>query len=303
MFRFFVTALVAICFVSCGFHAQLVSNHNLSQTQVLLQNGDFRVVGKAMGEASATYILGIGGLSQKAVYNNAIADMFNNANLSGSQTIVHINVHQHIGGVPPFYVKARYLASGTIIEFIKPNMVADTTKAKAEIKDSVKTVAEIDTSSTATYKVGDIYSNGKIKGIVVSISANGKHGKIISLKQSNSTTIWATRYNYIGAINKSEGKENCKLFDDIQDYPIMNRCVAEGVDWYLPSIEEMECIYKNIDTINKILLENGNVTIEPFELYWTSSEKDRYQAVAIQSTYHSFVDKQTPLRVIPMSAF
>ena len=59
--------MTAVCLSGCGFNLHPTQNHNLSQTQVLLQNDEFKVVGKAVGEASTTYVFGIGGLSQKAI--------------------------------------------------------------------------------------------------------------------------------------------------------------------------------------------------------------------------------------------
>ena len=115
-----VAVLVASAFVTgCGFNLYPAANLNLAQTEVVLQSNNFRVVGEASGEASATYILGIGGLSTKAIYANAVAEMYNNARLAGSQTIVNINVHQHSGGVPPLFMKMRYVATGQIVEFTK----------------------------------------------------------------------------------------------------------------------------------------------------------------------------------------
>jgi len=116
---FFVTFLSATCLSSCGVNTHLVSNHNLSQTQVLLQNEKFRVLGEASGTAKATYIIGIGGLSQKAIMSNAVADMYRNARLTGAQTIINTNVHSHMGGMFPFYYKVTYIATGQIVEFIK----------------------------------------------------------------------------------------------------------------------------------------------------------------------------------------
>lgn len=116
---FFVAFLSATCLSSCGVNTHLVSNQNLSQTQVILHNENFRVLGEASGSATATYILGIGGLSRKAARSNAVSEMYKTARLTGSQTIVNINVHQHVGGVYPLYFKVAYTATGQIVEFVK----------------------------------------------------------------------------------------------------------------------------------------------------------------------------------------
>lgn len=103
----------------CSAHLYTASNCNLSKTEVLLSQKNFRVIGEAEGIATATKVFGIGGLSQKAVRSNAVSEMFKSANLSGSQTIININVKQALAGIPPFYWKTTYSATGTIVEFIK----------------------------------------------------------------------------------------------------------------------------------------------------------------------------------------
>lgn len=115
--KLFVAVIAISCLAGCGFNLYPCANQNVSKTEVILQNKNFRVLGEASGTASATYILGIGGLSQKAIRENAVADMYKKARLAGSQTIVNINVHQHVGGVAPFYYQVQYTATGQIIEF------------------------------------------------------------------------------------------------------------------------------------------------------------------------------------------
>ena len=279
--------MTAVCLSGCGFNLHPTQNHNLSQTQVLLQNDEFKVVGKAVGEASTTYVFGIGGLSQKAIYNNAIANMFNGANLSGSQTIIHVNIHQHIGGVPPFYIKARYIATGTIVDFGKSNQFSS---------QQNNTIVQ----SEKTYKVGNLYIGSKGKGIVVAVSDDGKHGKIISLNQAKSI-VWSTAQKNLGANNSENGKKNCEGIINLAEYPAFDWCARKG--WYLPSLGEMQSLYKEIDIINTSLKKYGGDEILPFEQYWTSTEKDMKQAISVQSTYYSLMDKSSNLRVVAMAEF
>ena len=65
----------------------------------------------------------------------------------------------------------------------------------------------------------------------------------------------------------------------------------------------MKNLYKNIDAINDSLKKNGGDEILPFEQYWTSTEHDIKQAIAVQSTYYSLMDKTSYLRVIVMVEF
>lgn len=111
---------VALSFTGCvGLASTTVSNHNLTQTQVVLSEGNFKVVGQAYGEATATYICGIGGYSKKALYDNAINEMAKNANLTGSQTLTNTTVHYSINMITPFYVKSTCSATANIVEFTK----------------------------------------------------------------------------------------------------------------------------------------------------------------------------------------
>ncbi len=108
---------IATAFAGCSESKYLAANLHQSQTQVVLTQKNFRVVGQAYGESLATKILGIGGCSKKAIEANAVSEMYKNANLSGAQTIVNINTKKYDSGFKPFYNQIRVVATGQIIEF------------------------------------------------------------------------------------------------------------------------------------------------------------------------------------------
>ena len=111
---------VALSFTGCvGLASTAASNHNLTQTQVVLSESNFKVVGQAYGEATATYICGIGGYSKKALYDNAINEMAKNANLTGSQTLTNTTVHYSVKMITPFFVKSTCSATANIVEYTK----------------------------------------------------------------------------------------------------------------------------------------------------------------------------------------
>ncbi len=110
----FVAATLSL--TGCAGVANTVSN-NLTQTQVVLSDDNFKVIGHAYGEATATYICGIGGLSKKALYNNAISEMSKNANLRGAQTLTNTTVHYSVAMWTPFYVKITCSATANIVQF------------------------------------------------------------------------------------------------------------------------------------------------------------------------------------------
>lgn len=121
MKKLLLVAVVAIAmlFTGCSTHLYHSSNSSIARTDVVLSQNNFKVIGQAEGVATITQVLGIGGCSQKQVRSNAVDEMFKNANLKGAQTIVNINVKQTFSGVPPFFVRTTYSATGTIIEFTK----------------------------------------------------------------------------------------------------------------------------------------------------------------------------------------
>ena len=110
----FVAATLSL--TGCSGVASTVSN-NLTHTQVVLSDHNFKVIGQAYGEAKATYVFGIGGLGRKALRNNAIDEMSRNANLTGAQTLANITTNASVKMVTPLYVQITYTATANIIEF------------------------------------------------------------------------------------------------------------------------------------------------------------------------------------------
>ena len=100
----------------CGVSQNLTTNANLNQTNVVLSQKNFHVVKTVQAEVTATYVFGIGGMSKKALYNNAVADLTKKANLTGSQALVNVTVKNSAKSVL-FYTQMTYSAEGTVIEF------------------------------------------------------------------------------------------------------------------------------------------------------------------------------------------
>lgn len=67
MKKLFTLALVlgALMLTSCAAHFYHNQNSSMSKTDVVLSKRNFAVVGQAEGSATATFILGIGGLSKR----------------------------------------------------------------------------------------------------------------------------------------------------------------------------------------------------------------------------------------------
>ena len=124
------------------------------------------------------------------------------------------------------------------------------------------------------YKIGDYFERQGIKGVVFDVSADGKHGKIISLTHSPETFSWAT-----GAAAKrsyrckdaNDGRENWKKVIDERDWavynPGFNYVDDMGPGWYIPSKNELLKIFRNADKINTHL-------VDKLSSYWSSTELD-----------------------------
>ena len=115
---FGILAIVAATLSLTGCGVSMMTSENYNQTKVVLSENNFKVVGIAKGEWSATYVFGIGGFSSNSLMNNAISDMYEKANLTGSQTIINVttavSVKQIVWGI---YLQRTAVVTGTIIEF------------------------------------------------------------------------------------------------------------------------------------------------------------------------------------------
>lgn len=113
-----------------------------------------------------------------------------------------------------------------------------------------------------TYSVGDIYShNGKV-GIIVSVSRDGLHGKIVSTDETEDFT-WAVEDIVTGATDEDNGMNNMKKIRAIDGwhdkFPAFAWCADKGKDWYLPAINELKTVYES-QTVGR----SGE--------YWSSTE-------------------------------
>ena len=114
-----LVAAMGLLVSSCGVHQEATSNFNQLQTQVVLDQANYDVVGTAAGECTQVYILGIGGLSKKSMSESAMSEMYKNANIKGSQAIINANVQYKASTILGIYSKVTAIANGTIIEFKK----------------------------------------------------------------------------------------------------------------------------------------------------------------------------------------
>ena len=115
-----VTIVVSVLLSSCGMNSALILNHNHNNTQVNLSSNNYKILDKVSGSAEVEYILMIGGLDKRQLYENAYSAMLSKANLTGgAKALINIMTEEHVGGVPPFYYKRTITVSANVIEFTK----------------------------------------------------------------------------------------------------------------------------------------------------------------------------------------
>lgn len=141
-----------------------------------------------------------------------------------------------------------------------------------------------------TYKVGDYYDDGKKQGVVFAVSDGGRHGKIVSLNQTD--VRWCSDEEYkreieTGASDERNGMNNQRKIQQIsgwrEKYPAFAYCADQGEGWYLPAIEELTQFTLNDavhDAVNRTLRAKGATKLfnkgvkGDFQWYWSSTESD-----------------------------
>ena len=146
------------------------------------------------------------------------------------------------------------------------------------------------------YKIGDYYDDGVKQGLVIQVSEDGFHGKILSLQQC--CCCWADELeairSEIRAYSKSDGMKNqaVAMEQDCwqQRYPAFAFCASLGEGWYLPAMEELETFLRNdlsvLNAVNQRLEQLGAPIVKGW--YWSSTERgyfaydDEYLVARVQ---------------------
>ena len=126
------------------------------------------------------------------------------------------------------------------------------------------------------YTVGDYYNDGVREGVVFAVSADGCHGKIVSMRHSAEPLQWssdsAEQKCYIGADGDNDGAANMAKVMAISNwqskYPAFKWCADLGTGWYLPSKVELSAICGIRDMLNLKLTDSLA------RAYWSSTEAD-----------------------------
>lgn len=131
-------------------------------------------------------------------------------------------------------------------------------------KEADVTESESGSVNKYAYRIGDIYQENGLLGIVVHVTDDGRHGLIMAphgvVGQKGSRfrfkdQIWCHKGlagQPTGATNHDDGMENMRAVGRAieenglswNDFPAFKRCLEYGDGWYLPAINEVEYIVK-----------------------------------------------------------
>lgn len=179
------------------------------------------------------------------------------------------------------------------------------------------------------YEVGDIYEKDGIKGIVIIVHDQGRHGIIMSLDEA--CLAWCTHKRkevaMIGATNRVDGEQNMKAVEAYikkvgaqwSDFPAFEWCRKMGEGWYLPAISELwtagtmylggsrkapkRSVRKHIN--NNLKLAGGKI-INNLMFYHSSTEDDkdkRYSQYSHMSTDLPQIDSDYKAEELFVRAF
>ncbi|MFI3240370.1 MAG: hypothetical protein R3Y22_07270 [Bacteroidales bacterium] len=105
------------------------------------------------------------------------------------------------------------------------------------------------------YKVGDIYNNNGIKGIVVIVTNNGEHGLIMSLDGEAAHWSEKNMNHEIKAFHEDDGMKNMLVVENYinengiswDNFPLFKWARDMGDGWYIPAKDETLTIMENIN--------------------------------------------------------
>jgi len=114
-----ILALIVLIFSGCqATHNGFTTNSNLHTTDIVLSKKNFKVIARVKGEAKATYIFFIGGLSKNALIEEAKTDMFSKADIvGGAKAVINETVEIKNSFYFGLVMIKKVVVSANIVEF------------------------------------------------------------------------------------------------------------------------------------------------------------------------------------------
>lgn len=187
-------------------------------------------------------------------------------------------------------------------------------RTRGVISDWVCTNGEtsIGTSPTVTYAIGDYWPNpdisagGHAEGIVFAVSADGKHGKILSLVESSGLK-WNITGGGDATLDEDDGAVNWNIIKSkdasFTNYPAFAWCSSLGDGWYIPAINELLAVrtawgatIEEKEAFNKRISDVGGTPLKmtatvggsaKSAYYYSSTEKESAANKALSLSFNS----------------
>lgn len=142
------------------------------------------------------------------------------------------------------------------------------------------------------YKIGDYYNRDGKEGVVFEVADDGRSGKIVSLKEAelkwyledNTLNLKEIRANSLNNGKKNTDKMMARA--DSDKFLAAQWCVEMGDGWYLPALNEMETLGKNIDEVHKTMKRLKNADEFEPHWYWTSTENGSHHPDFFATIYN-----------------
>lgn len=160
----------------------------------------------------------------------------------------------------------------------------------------------------------ELIPNKTVSGVVYHVDETGEHGLVVLLHQA--WLPWLSDYLYVGIPQKGYGKENTRLILEFAQRQGLKAEAAEycanyaydGVkvgEAFLPSIEELKCLYVNKRLVNQKLALICGADLFRDWYYWSSSEYSDYSvwSLSFRDGYVETRNKHYNTYVRPVVAF
>lgn len=218
-----MAAISAVLFTSCAGMHTLTQPNIANSPEVKFSQNNFHVVKQVSSSASATYIFGIGGLSQKALRQNAIADMITKSNLTGSQTVINVTTKVSRRMITPIYIKSTVTAQGTVVEFDNPSFGYTVSLTEVE-KDKASNNIAYGVSATSPLGLcqsGDINDiSPKEQKAILGMLAEELNNDMRNARNTEELKVVQTNVElirtYYGLMNKGTKKNVDKLNENVK---------------------------------------------------------------------------------------
>ena len=211
-------------------------------------------------------------------------------------------------------VPAQQLVLAVVFSFFQTTISKEISQAKITVEPIDLVQGQISLFNTTinpivekdvTYSLYDPFPiYGTPVGMVIEVSADGKSGKIISLKDLE-TVQWATSDFWVGSSDSWDGQSNKIKMQMVSDwettFPALQQCLTLGESWYLPSIEEAYPYLRTmVDQLNAELAKiEGGEPIDTYGTYATSTEVSQTQVrkVYVQTGDSRASPKSSPYKI------